>query len=420
MLLKSLKVENYRSLRNIEFRPGNLTVVVGANGAGKSNLASAIDFLSQAYESGLEYAVMAKGGFENIAFRSIRRTKSAIKFSSEFALPRLVLPMARGRPVAHPGLLKHSFAIKTAKEGIGADYKVVEETIELYRGAPGQALSECDHFPLLFSVTRKADVLTFELTEDGKSIESLPEYLDFLSRRYSKDLSNIQLAWRELTWLSNTRLNGMAVHQLSPNTARAPGPPSPDPTLTAYGQNLAALVDWLKKHHPKKWVRVEDSMKQIVPGLVAIEVVFSMNNLLTLTFKEEHAGKAWTAQDVSDGTIQTLAILCVMADPRTQLLLLEEPENSVHPWIVRQLAHEFKRYARTTQVVLTTHSPLILNMVEAEDVWVCYKKGGETILANLPILRPEVVEDWKAGNERLFDLFDMGLVQEAMPTGQIS
>lgn len=420
MRLKELKVENYRSLRNITFRPGDLTVIVGANGSGKSNLASAIDFLSQAYASGLEYAVMAKGGFENIAFRSIRRTKSAIRFSGDFLMEKSPFVIHGGKNSPRLCRVKHQFAIKTSGQNIGSDYRITEETVEIYIPRHGQGAAEYLDFELQMTIRRQDEDVEIDVPAGVVDRSELDVYISFLKERKRSIASPVQLLWREIGWMFNFRLTGISVHQLSPNTARTPGPPSPLPVLTAYGQNLAAMVDWLKKQHPKRWVRVEASMKQIVPGLESIDVVFSINNLLTLTFKENHSGKAWTAQDVSDGTIQTLAILCLMADPRTSLLLLEEPENSVHPWIVKQLAKEFRSYSKGTQTILTTHSPLILNVVEARDVWVCYKNEGETLVAHLPKLRPEVVSSWEAGESRLFDLFDMGLVSEAMPKGQLS
>jgi predicted ATPase len=83
------------------------------------------------------------------------------------------------------------------------------------------------------------------------------------------------------------------------------------------------------------------------------------------------------------------------------------------------LAKQLKEHAAKTQTILTTHSPIILNMVEPTDVWVCFKNNGETQLAHLPVLNPDVVKDWEAGTDRLFDIFDMGLVREAVPRGQL-
>src|SRR5689334_2762169 len=79
MYIRYLGVQNYKSLRGIRLSPGELNVIVGANAAGKTNLADAIDFVSEVYRHGLEVAVARKGGYENIAHRRMRRSKGAIE-----------------------------------------------------------------------------------------------------------------------------------------------------------------------------------------------------------------------------------------------------------------------------------------------------------------------------------------------------
>ena len=78
MRITQLKVQNYKSLRSITLEPSGLTVLVGANGSGKSNLADCLDFISEVYRHGLEVAVARKGGYENIAHRKQRRSKGAV------------------------------------------------------------------------------------------------------------------------------------------------------------------------------------------------------------------------------------------------------------------------------------------------------------------------------------------------------
>ena len=75
MRILNLSIKNYKSLRNIQLQPGPLTVVIGANASGKSNLADFFDFLSDLYRHGLAVAVARKGGYENIAFRKVRRSR---------------------------------------------------------------------------------------------------------------------------------------------------------------------------------------------------------------------------------------------------------------------------------------------------------------------------------------------------------
>ncbi|WP_006575607.1 AAA family ATPase [Cupriavidus sp. HPC(L)] len=422
MQIKELKIENYRSLRDITFRPNDLTVVVGANGSGKSNLASAFEFLADVYRNGLEYAVLSKGGFENIAYRRQQRTKSAVQFSIDFLTQDIHLPFVKNRN--QPGLfrVRHTFSFGAARTAIRADFKIVEETLQYYIPTGRQSAKDYEKFSNLFSISKKNGELSYEIGSSSRIDPDLVKYLEFISKRGKERRRGraFDLLFRDLYFLGGpAELGDISVHQFSPQISRTPGAPSPLPRLTSYGQNLAALVDWLQRNHPQRWEQVEDSMRQIIPGLESIGVAFTPNNLLALTFKEESSAKPWTSQDVSDGTIQTLALLCCLADPRNTLLFLEEPENSVHPWIVQQLTEQFKKNSKQTQTILTTHSPVVLNMVEPGDVWICYKEDGETRISHLPEINPEVVEDWESGVARLFELFDMGLVRQAMPKGQI-
>lgn len=421
MKIKEIHVENYRSLRNITFRPGDLTVVIGANGSGKSNLASAFEFLSDVYDNGLEYAVLKKGGFENIAYRGKRRTKSAIQFSVDYVLENKDrFPIFFHGPERAKLLrVKHSFAFKASVQTIRADYHVIEESLEFYKDAENDNLENCDTWPLYFKMTKRGEDLEVEKGQEQNN-EEIDQYVDYLKITQKFNKSGPNIGALDLIGLGRGTPSGMSVHQFSPQIARAPGAPTPSPKLTSYGENLAALVDWLQRNHPKGWRQVESSMQEIVPGLEEIGVEFSSNKLLTLFFKEERTSRPWSSVEVSDGTIQTLAILCCLADPRVSLLFLEEPENSVHPWIVRQLAEQFKKYSKKSQAILTTHSPIILNVVSPYDVWICHKIGGETLVSHLPEVNPEVVEDWERGGGRLYDLLDLGLIHEAVPKGQLS
>ena len=78
MQIIELRAINYKSLRDVSITPQGLAVIVGANAAGKSNFADFFDFLSDLYRHGLSVAVARKGGYENIAHRKMRRSRSAL------------------------------------------------------------------------------------------------------------------------------------------------------------------------------------------------------------------------------------------------------------------------------------------------------------------------------------------------------
>lgn len=426
MKLVSLEINNYKSLRSVQLRPSDMTVIIGANGSGKSNLSSSFDFISDIYANGIDVAVAKKGGFENIAFRRQRRTKSAVTFNLRVEFERSEARRATSRSFVLRSIssarvrsmsFEHRISLRAAKQAISADYYVEDELIEL-QIALNQPENSSEPDFLSLRLQRRDGNITFTST-NSEVDERFSDYLRLVgdpSEQISStegDESFVKVFFPAIA----TALSGISVFQFSPQICRTPGAPSPNPRLSGYGQNLPSLIDWLSRKHPAKWASVVSSMRAIVPTLESISTQYLHTKTLGLVFQEEGFNRPWTAEDVSDGTIQSLAILVSLADPRNDLMFIEEPENSVHPWIVRQLANQLKKLSKQKQVFVTTHSPVILNLVSPEDVWVCFKRDGETSIRRLIEIGPELTHDWENGQGRLFDLLDLGIVDEAVPSG---
>jgi predicted ATPase len=128
-------VSNYKSLRQIVWQPGPLTVVIGANASGKSNLADFHDFLADLYRHGLAVAVARKGGYENIAHRKMRRSRRAIsvEISAEItSSDRDSWPVVYRRFL--PDLrFTHSFSFRAEGRAIRSDFRIQEELVRLER-----------------------------------------------------------------------------------------------------------------------------------------------------------------------------------------------------------------------------------------------------------------------------------------------
>ena len=112
-----------------------------------------------------------------------------------------------------------------------------------------------------------------------------------------------------------------------------------------------------------------------------------------------------------------LAILVASADPRTSLLLIEEPENSVHPWIVRMLVERLKMVSQTKNVIVTSQSPVLVDSLHPREVWIVARKDGETQIRQLTDIDPSIQEQWEAGQYQLSDFLDSGLVPQVVPGG---
>jgi predicted ATPase len=424
MFLRRLKVHNYKSLRSIDFSPTPFSVLIGPNASGKSNFANSIHFLSEVYTHGLELAISRKGGYENIAFRKQRRTKAGIEFHlamegsvadifrTSFAMKRAGFPQ---------GLVRyaHTFVIDTPDTGIKAEFSVTDERFDVY-------YSRTEHGPW-------AQVTAFTAAEGAaprltKMIDS--PVSNELERRFSmysdelfesivgkQELFINALPLRSIFRPFTSAASQFAVYQLSPIALRQPGVPTPNPALGTAGENLPALVDWLRRKHEKSWKTVISGMRDVLSGLDEVNVQYLHTKALGLFFSEHGAGRPWSADEVSDGTIQSLALFVGAADPRSSLLVMEEPENSVHPWIIRALVARLRSISETKNVIVTTHSPVLIDMVNPIEAWILSRHDGETTMRRLIDIDPSIKKHWGAGKFKLSQFLDAGFVPQAVPGG---
>ncbi|HVR08623.1 MAG TPA: AAA family ATPase, partial [Thermoanaerobaculia bacterium] len=156
MRLARVEISNYKSLRDVTFAPGAVSVLVGPNAAGKSNLVDALDFIGDVYRWGLEAAVRHKGGYENICYRHSRRTKAPIRF-------RVILTdRVRAGRGSHPRpmqdvTLDHTLEFRTSSQGIGSAFTVNLERLQVYEERPAGARQEAMH--LTRAVGKRAEFM---------------------------------------------------------------------------------------------------------------------------------------------------------------------------------------------------------------------------------------------------------------------
>lgn len=430
MRLVELNIKNYKSLGDVTFRPGSLSVLVGPNGSGKSNFASALSFLAEVYEFGLETAVRRKGGFENMVMRGGRNPivefdilirYESDDYVSDFSSNYLSDPVAavvaanlRMKSEVGKYLVRHRFVIVHSKNANKSEFNIEREEITCY-----------------YDIAGKENRELYRFLRDTKSVE--PEFGDIENTYFSDktDLLNLfahvikqQNNLQELTFLPTKlfelikeKISSWAIYQLNPLSARQPGSPTPNPEINTYGDNLPSLVDWLKTKHPEKWTSILNVMQSVLPTLTDISTDYLHNRRLGLFFFENESKQPWNSEEVSDGTILTLSILCAIFDPRKPLVLIEEIENSLHPWALRSLIEEIRKQSEEKNIILTTHSPLVLDMLYPKEVWCLSKPQNETHLDRLVDLAPEIEQDWKNGDIRISDYLDAGLVPNAVPGG---
>ena len=411
MRLHRLEIHNYKSLRNVAIEPTPLSVFVGPNAAGKTNLADAIDFLRHVYAWGLEKAVAYKGGYENICYRDSRRSKEPITFRLVLELPwKPVEKRAKSECVR----VDHSFSFKARAGRIPSRFVVISEQIIMSR-RKGRDLFQED-----LRITRDAAGKVQGLNgPESKILEALETLEIFTEEEEGRlDGSLVLSMVKAIRWPSKSfesLMGSLRVFQLDSRSCRESGVPTPNPDLDSSGRNLPVALDHLKRAFPEKYDAVLAAAQMVMPSLEAIETDWTHTRRLALFLKERGIRRHWTSEDISAGTIQMIALLVVAFDPRAPLVVIEEPENSVHPWALRSLVEAFRLASEKKQILLTTHSPILIDQVKPEEVWVVQKPGTETKIDPLLSLDPSLEESWGQGKFTLSEYLDSGAVPAAVP-----
>lgn len=432
MEIRTVRFGAFKSLYDVACPLDHLTVLTGPNGSGKSNFVEGLNFLSDVYEHGLEFAVSRAGGFDNVAFRRTQRAKRPLSFEIEVGITESEIldtdaifprrsrgPRPKKLPLRASAMTyRHAFALKTSGHSIRADYEVTDDRIELL-----DAYGE-----ILFSLTREDNKISSAIHTKDRSLVDLildlvspfgdEQYSDIINRQRieSSALISEQMAYPNLFWQVRRLLSAMQIFQLSPYQVRSAGVPTPNARLERHGENLPGAADYLMRNDRNAWRSVQRAMRTILPDLVEIVVIYTEDRRLALKFRERGSGRPWATGEVSDGTIQALALFIALFDSRIPMLVIEEPENSVHPWILRRFL-DMCREASGKQLVLTTHSPVLLNYVKPDLVRLAYLSDARTHIVRLVDLSPEYAQLVRDGEVGLFETYDSGAIVPAVPRG---
>jgi len=179
---------------------------------------------------------------------------------------------------------------------------------------------------------------------------------------------------------------------LVPNAARQQPPAGAQRWLDREGTNIANVLQYYQRTHPKEFENIVRRMAEGIPGVKKIMPEVSADKRLLLKFDEEGYRDPFYQQSMSDGTLKMLAYGVLLEDPDPRPLIgIEEPENGLYIELIERLARNFVdhtvRKKAPTQIFVTTHSPYFVDALEPEQVWLMEKREGRATavrVADLP------------------------------------
>jgi predicted ATPase len=186
----------------------------------------------------------------------------------------------------------------------------------------------------------------------------------------------------------------MGFYSLNPDRIRDLQSPDAGELLARDGSNITSVLAELGKNSPEVKERIEAYLAKVVPGVEGVDVKrFGPKETLEFRQKVAKLQDPWRflAGSMSDGTIRALGILVALfqsangSSVRVPLIGIEEPEIALHPAAASLLLDALRQASQTTQVVVTSHSPDLLNdnNLTADSILGVYSEGGSTRIGTL-------------------------------------
>ncbi len=147
------------------------------------------------------------------------------------------------------------------------------------------------------------------------------------------------------------------------------------------GEELSAFLNTLQGLDPLQFRAIEKALHMVIPNVTAIKVEVDKNGEVDLTLVEGET--PMPVRILSEGTLRVLGLLALGGAKEPPALLgFEEPENGIHPRRIRMIAEMLKNrtLAEDTQLIVTTHSPILPDMIANDSLFVCRREKEKTII----------------------------------------
>ena len=350
--LKAVKLKGYKSFRDAEMQFNDVTVLLGANGAGKSNLVSFFRMLNFLSTEALQDYIGRNGGSDSLLHYGRKTTsqmQAEVEFVGDVSTTRYVIRLADAAPdtliFTDERVVFHRTGYPKPQDILlGAGHK----ESQIKNKARGRDQT-CD---VLFNMLSRCQFFQFHDTSSTAKIRK---------SGYIEDAAY----------------------------------------LRSDAGNLAAFLRTLQKTCPDHYQRVVDTIRLVFPffGDFALEPSPSNEKYILLNWKEKrHPDYLFGPHQLSDGTLRFMALTALFLQPTEKMpsvIILDEPELGLHPYAISVFAGLVKSVADNTQVILATQSTRLVDEFEPDQIVVL--ELDEEAGTRCKRLEAEKLSEWLEG-----------------------
>lgn len=352
-----IKIEGYKSFRNLDVKLNKINLLIGSNGAGKSNFLSVFELLNVTYNKQLAQYVGYLGSVDKLLYQGRKVTD------------KILVKVSQGKNSYEISLMEADGTLKIEREG----------------------LAYCPNTNLCDTI----DISHFKDEAQLKDYHGATR-ADYI-KKYMSDIKKFH--FHDTGRKSPFTLDA---HVLNDSNY-----------LYSRGQNLAAIIYRIYREDIVTYKRIIKVIQSVAPYFLDFEFNPTEGNTIRLQWHDRYSEQTFGPTDFSDGTIRFIAFTVLFLQPwLPSVIIVDEPELGLHPFAIEKLAGLIKVAAqRGTQVIVATQSAELISNFDPEDVLTVNQRDGETTIGRL---KSEELQTW-LDSYTLGDLWKQNILKGGQP-----
>ncbi len=427
MKINLIEFRNFKSYKNLFIDLSNFNVLIGANAAGKSNLIHALTFLKDIVNEGLDNAISLQGGIRYLKNLNYNSNDNKMYFRVDFSPDKNFHFYAQKKSKKYKFeiyKLEYSFSLEV--DDIKDTYKIIDDKIiqffEFYQVNKSEKFI-CKN---QFSLTKKQDKFYFKFPETADIPFDLNElqkilFIGFEDFTIEKRLLRTSLLKKTiqletpLYFLPHFEtlkrdFSKISIYDFDPGTPKLVTSIAGKSELLENGENLALVLKKILSNNAQKR-KFLNYLKFLLSYIKNIEIENLLDKYLQIAIQETYSKeKLIPGFLLSDGTIFILGIITALYFEEKPILIFEEPERRIHPYLISKVIDMMKDASTNKQILLSTHNPEVVKFAGFENIhYISRDENGFSVVNK--ISEKEEIKTFMENEIGIEELFIQNLIK---------
>ncbi|CAG0971733.1 MAG: Chromosome partition protein Smc [Candidatus Methanoperedens nitroreducens] len=387
MAINRIRLSNFKSFKDLDVELGKFNVFVGANASGKSNFIQSFKFLRDMNNHGLDNAISMQGGIEYLRNISLGQSE---EFSLEVTTDDLFmsfLPEVSKDERIRIDRYETIYKITIKFKNEGEEYEIIKETIEQKCNFVKLERINSDDKFYEKEIPGKGKIIISKLNGKIKFSSIQPDEVkireeDILPSFLRDDkFESKSLLLQYLFFIMSPFFIDFSIYDIDPNLPKKATPITGKADLEEDGSNLAIVLKNILENEDNKR-KLSNLVRDVLPFVEDMDVEKLTDKSLLFKLREIYSKNQYLpASFLSDGTIYITALIIALYFDRKPIIIIEEPERNIHPYLISRLVNMMKEVSEEKQIIITTHNPEVIKHAGLENIYLLSRneEGFSTI-----------------------------------------